>query len=999
MKNKAIFRVLAMILAVIMTFGGVPFVNASEQASELENSQTNSQPMVISVSSDNHVRGAEVDVLISLENNPGIASMKIAVAYDSGIILESVTYNKEMKGEGMQPQTLASPVILNWYRVSGQYEGDCTYATLRFRISDDAQVNTVAGIRVTFNPNDIYDENENNIECTVSNGSISIIDNIPGDINHDGVCNNKDLTRMVRYFAKWDVSANIDAMDTNNDEKVNNRDLIAFLQYLSGWDTVIWYGDIAAVYCRHSMNYVPANNATCEDNGNIEYWCCTQCNKCFSDENGSTEIAYVSTVILATGHSLVRIDDRDSNCTEPGNIEYWICTGCYKYYSDSFAITEITHDQTVLEAKGHSLDHVSAKEPTYSEPGNIEYWICSNCESIFKDEACKDEININDTVIAPREKYEIEYDLYSDVQYLNSNKSAVTNPNPSYYDKDEGLVLADAEASGYTFMGWYDEQGKKVSKIEKGKSGVVYLKAKWEVNYYTLTMRDVNNDSKTIEFTVEQSFELETPVWKGLLFSHWEDKSGKLEIYYDSVNKLRAKLNKGTTEDIEVVAKWKNLENLVYIKGENSLSAHNFNEESGLYWFVYELGKIENVVLDSTRENITHSGVERNYTISQTVEVSETKAEQISKKVAEYVKESNSLSEMDEKMYSLSASVGQSVTVGTSAEVSGEIGVAKAKAAASLEVETSLTVSGSASRGEQTTKFKGSEESEEESNTYESSLCYAKKISTTETNSYTLKADDPTGTYQLVHVGEVKVFAFVIYNPINNMISFEVISTLDNMSVMFLYQRSGYVDYANDSLNYDISYDEIAGVISSSYGISYDANGGEGSMPSSMHKVGAKYELSYGAFTKTGYTQTGWELRDEKGNVVRVIVKGEKMLDLTDAGKSVKLYAHWTPNKYTIKYETKNGYLSGSYTTEYTVESEKIEIPTPQYKSYPEYNHFICWYEDEAKTVKFKADLKTRPRNVTLYADWDLCTTYNTIDSTPYKTPEGRVIIDWSNES
>lgn len=42
----------------------------------------------------------------------------------------------------------------------------------------------------------------------------------------------------------------------------------------------------------HDFTYVAAVEPTADNEGNIEYWQCNRCNKYFSDEDGTTEIAY-----------------------------------------------------------------------------------------------------------------------------------------------------------------------------------------------------------------------------------------------------------------------------------------------------------------------------------------------------------------------------------------------------------------------------------------------------------------------------------------------------------------------------------------------------------------------------------------------------------------------------------------------------------------------------------------------------------------------------------
>lgn len=62
---------------------------------------------------------------------------------------------------------------------------------------------------------------------------------IPGDINGDGVVNNKDVTRFTQYMANWEVEVVEAALDVNGDGSVNNKDVTRLMQYVAGWDVEI----------------------------------------------------------------------------------------------------------------------------------------------------------------------------------------------------------------------------------------------------------------------------------------------------------------------------------------------------------------------------------------------------------------------------------------------------------------------------------------------------------------------------------------------------------------------------------------------------------------------------------------------------------------------------------------------------------------------------------------------------------------------------------------
>lgn len=68
----------------------------------------------------------------------------------------------------------------------------------------------------------------------------TVSNTMPGDINGDGVVNNKDLTRLFQYLSQWDVEVTESTLDVNGDGNINNKDLTRLFQYLSGWDVEMY---------------------------------------------------------------------------------------------------------------------------------------------------------------------------------------------------------------------------------------------------------------------------------------------------------------------------------------------------------------------------------------------------------------------------------------------------------------------------------------------------------------------------------------------------------------------------------------------------------------------------------------------------------------------------------------------------------------------------------------------------------------------------------------
>ena len=105
-----------------------------------------------------------------------------------------------------------------------------------------------------------------------------------------------------------------------------------------------------------NMVHTPKKDATCTVDGNIEYWYCETCGKYFSDANGDTEIAKDSWILNAIGHDW---NDAVYTWSDDGST----CTATRTCKNDS-AHTE-TSKATVTGAQ--------TKAPTCTEKGETTY--------------------------------------------------------------------------------------------------------------------------------------------------------------------------------------------------------------------------------------------------------------------------------------------------------------------------------------------------------------------------------------------------------------------------------------------------------------------------------------------------------------------------------------------------------------------------------------------------------------------------------------------------
>jgi len=132
----------------------------------------------------------------------------------------------------------------------------------------------------------------------------------------------------------------------------------------------------------HTTTKTEAVAPTCTEAGNIAYWTCSGvCGKTYSDEACTVEAT--DTVVAATGHDTTKTDAQAATCTEVGCIDFWFCNTCSKIYSDEAYTTEITAEEALIPANGHTEEALTAVAPTCTETGLTEGKKCSVCDEIL----------------------------------------------------------------------------------------------------------------------------------------------------------------------------------------------------------------------------------------------------------------------------------------------------------------------------------------------------------------------------------------------------------------------------------------------------------------------------------------------------------------------------------------------------------------------------------------------------------------------------------------
>ncbi len=243
--------------------------------------------------------GATVDVAVSIENNPGILGATLKFEFDEALTLLNATNGEAFSALTMtKPGTLTSPCNFVWdgQELADENITDGVILTLQFKIPDDAVSGTKYNITATYTDGDIVNNYLNPISVNIINGSVEVLDFTYGDLNSDKKINTTDIIMLRRHIAGgYEQVIKEQAADVNIDSKTNSTDTILVRRYIAGG-----YG-ITLPYipsgCNHVMEAIPAKEATEEEEGNIAYWYCKACGKYFSDEKGTTSITLEATIL------------------------------------------------------------------------------------------------------------------------------------------------------------------------------------------------------------------------------------------------------------------------------------------------------------------------------------------------------------------------------------------------------------------------------------------------------------------------------------------------------------------------------------------------------------------------------------------------------------------------------------------------------------------------------------------------------------------------------
>ncbi len=269
----------------------------------------------------------DVTMTLTIENNPGISGAEIIVSFDERLTLvnaeagdafSSLTY--------VEPSYYRNPTIFMWdsEKINDEDIKDGIILELTFHTPKD--VEGEFSVVITYEPGNIFDKDLNPMELTTVNGCITAISYLPGDADGNGRLNTLDITAIRRYISDgrktdpngYNVVINENAADVDGNGRINTLDITMIRRYISdgrktdpnGYNIVLKPGKMS---CEHNLTGTTANAPTCTEPGNVAYWYCSKCNKYFSDAEAKYEVLFANTTLNATGHTYAIDWSHDEN--------------------------------------------------------------------------------------------------------------------------------------------------------------------------------------------------------------------------------------------------------------------------------------------------------------------------------------------------------------------------------------------------------------------------------------------------------------------------------------------------------------------------------------------------------------------------------------------------------------------------------------------------------------------------------------------------------------
>lgn len=230
------------------------------------------------------------------------------------------------------------------------------------------------------------------------------------------------------YLGNFNLQGNCTITgNTGNAGEADNVYVVRSIHLSGALDTETRIGITASA----ETQIVSYEGSSFSDYGSLDNFTC--------DKTGFDLQLYNGIRIITVG---VFVAAHASTCTDTGiSQDCWLKDG--HYYSDQECTNEIN---PVTPPLGHDMIHHPALAPTATTNGNVEYWECSRCGKFFLDANGDTETSAHDIIVGPTVNY-----IDADGQEKSVSAHILTGSETSLY---EGwyIVVADISYDHYILL-------------------------------------------------------------------------------------------------------------------------------------------------------------------------------------------------------------------------------------------------------------------------------------------------------------------------------------------------------------------------------------------------------------------------------------------------------------------------------------------------------------------------------------------------------------------